>query len=101
LRLHARHFVHLLQVVVSEGAKREKRQALLKEGKRRSGKVQWVTEEGERTRFRGKYGGAGYHFAQRAVRVFLATLVKELSVAPVDETRRGERATRTLGVQTA
>ena len=39
LRLHARHFVHLLQVVVSEDAKREKRQAMLKEGKRRCGTV--------------------------------------------------------------
>ena len=35
LRLQARHSVHLLQVVVSEDAKRKKRQAKLKEGKRR------------------------------------------------------------------
>ena len=51
-----------------------------------------VTGEGERARVRGKYRGAGCHFAQRAVRVFLATSVKELSVAPVDETHRGVSA---------
>jgi hypothetical protein len=49
-------------------------------------------------RVRGKHGGAGDHFAQRAVRVFLATLVKELSVAPADDRHRGVRATRTRGV---
>ncbi len=60
------------------------------EGERHSGRH--VTGEGERARDRGKYGGAGCHFAQRAVRVFLATSVKELSVAPVDETHCGVSA---------
>ena len=65
---------------------------MLKEGS--GDAAQWVTGEGERARVIGKYGGTGYHFAQRAVRVFLATLVKELSVAPVNETHQRARLAR-------
>jgi hypothetical protein len=76
LRLHACHLVHLFQVVVSVGD--------IGEG-RRGGVVESTVL---RCRRRGCGGGkeGGSDLAQRAVSVFLATLVNELSVAPDNKT---------------